>query len=144
MEYVTSRITLHFDVFLLMVSVRRRLRPMGLEKTIRWAASGKRSTPADRHPRDRTVRAVQRVGRWLVPGASCLVQSITLMSMFQRQGSNAELIIGCGRQANKWAAHAWVESGGNSYQPVFADSQTELARCNADRDWRLVRALPAG
>jgi hypothetical protein len=143
-EYVRSRIALHFDVFLLMVPVRRRLRSIGLEETIRWATRRKLSTAADRHPPERIVRAVQRVGRWLVPGASCLVQSITLTSLLQSQGGNAELIIGCRRQANKWAAHAWVESGGNSYQPVFGGSQIELARCNAARNWHLQRALPTG
>jgi len=65
------------------------------------------------------------------------------MSLLENQRGNAALVIGCGRVSNQWAAHAWVESGGNSYQPVFAAAQTELARYNAAQDWRPKRAATA-
>lgn len=143
MRYLISRIALHFEVLLTMVSVRRRLKSTGVGTTVRLAIARRQLIATHQHPPERIMRAVQRVGRWLVPGSNCLVQSVTLTSLLQRQSGNTVLIIGCGRVSNKWAAHAWVESRGNAYQPVFAASQTALARYDAVHNWRPKRATMA-
>jgi Transglutaminase-like superfamily len=134
---------LHLRLLRLMGSVRLRLASQGLEKTVRWAGN-RQAGIGRRHPPERVMRAVQRVGRWLLPGSSCLVQSVTLLSALQAQGRDAKLIIGCGKAQGRWAAHAWVESGAETYQPVYASAQTELARCTAAQNWRLNRATLAG
>lgn len=82
--------------------------------------------PAPRHPELAAPRlaAVVRRGLSSVPSSSrCLVQSLVLMRLLSRRGIDSSLVIAV-RPGRRFAAHAWVESGGSKLLPA-ADSPFE-------------------
>jgi hypothetical protein len=60
-----------------------------------------------RAPPRQWAQAVQRAGK-LVPGATCLLQALTLCFLLSEEGQNALLRIGVSR-TDQLNAHAWVE-----------------------------------
>ncbi len=86
-------------------------------------------------PPEIVARAVTRSARY-VPGATCLVQAITLCRLLQQEGHDSVLQVGVKPpSAGRLQAHAWVEcegkivlGGSNS-----ADSYTALKQFHGNK-----------
>lgn len=63
----------------------------------------------------RLARAVSRVLRLLPSDSRCLFRSLTLMCMLERRGISQTLVIAV--RPNPFAAHAWIEVGGQEMLP---------------------------
>jgi hypothetical protein len=59
----------------------------------------------------RLERAVQLASR-VVPGATCLTQALALNQLLSSNGHASTVLIGVRKDADRFAAHAWVESNG--------------------------------
>lgn len=71
----------------------------------------RRRTPPS--PAEEIVWAVEAAARY-VPRATCLVQALAARVLLRRAGHPAELHIGvAGGPAERFGAHAWLESGGH-------------------------------
>jgi hypothetical protein len=82
------------------------------------------------------LTAVRRAGR--VFRADCLPQAIALTALLHRGGGGPELILGCRRYGpNQWGAHAWVEIGGRTLDPVEQPDHAALARLSATKQWEV-------
>jgi hypothetical protein len=57
----------------------------------------------------RIARAVRRASR-LIPGASCLPQSVAAQRLLLRRGYSSTLRISAGRELGRFTAHAWLET----------------------------------
>jgi hypothetical protein len=81
----------------------------------------------DRDPRRLAAAAERVVAR--IPGDSrCLMRSLVVLAMLARRGIDARLILAA-RPSPEFAAHAWVERGGEPLLPTrgFGDARlTEL------------------
>jgi hypothetical protein len=75
-----------------------------------------RGTLTDGEIRDCIV-AVQRAGR-VVPGGSCLPQSLALARMLRKKGVAANVRIGV-KADGAFAAHAWVEVAPGGASPAL-------------------------
>jgi hypothetical protein len=140
---IIARLPVHVQASVLLAGARVTLRTRGLRAALLWANRVAPSLSWGNPPPERQMRAVRRAGRWLVPGSRCLPQSIALTAMMRGRGIDAELVIGCEREGDTWAAHAWVAAGHSRYQPLYANAPRELARCRADDAWSLRRGNPA-
>jgi Transglutaminase-like superfamily len=58
------------------------------------------------------ARILEATSRHLIFRASCLEQSLVLWWLLARRGIPADLRIGARKEAERFEAHAWVESGG--------------------------------
>jgi transglutaminase superfamily protein len=79
--------------------------------------------PAPRHPELTAARLAGAVRRTLAsapPRSRCLVQSLVLTRLLARRGIESSLVIAVS-PGRRFAAHAWVESGGVELLPP-ADS----------------------
>jgi post-segregation antitoxin (ccd killing protein) len=59
-----------------------------------------------------TCRMVLAAARYGLVRPTCLVESLTLWYLLRQQNISAALRIGVSKTAEKFEAHAWVESGG--------------------------------
>lgn len=55
---------------------------------------------------------VKAAGHYGVLHPTCLVESLTLCYLLQRQGVSADLRIGVRKMSDEFEAHAWVEYAG--------------------------------
>ena len=85
------------------VRVRAGLRLQSIERLKTWAQQVK----AGDFPADRLAWAVRVASRRL-PGTSCLASALALQRLLSQQGLASELHIGVARQAEAFAAHAWL------------------------------------
>lgn len=70
-----------------------------------------------RHDREYFMKSIERSAK-LVPGATCLTQSLAARLLLARAGFDATLRFGVRRNATgDFEAHAWVESGGKVVGP---------------------------
>jgi hypothetical protein len=69
----------------------------------------------------RLGHAVERTLGWVPFDARCLVRSLVLMSMLSRRGIASRLVIGVDT-ADRFSAHAWVESGDRHLLSPLEDS----------------------
>ena len=97
----------------------------------RLARPGRRIRPV--RP-EAAVSAVRRAGR--MAHATCLPQSVALVALLERGGRAPVLVLGCRRYPNReWGAHAWVEAGGQVWEPVVAAAHEELAEMDSAHAW---------
>lgn len=89
------------------VRVRLGLRLQSIERLKAWSQQAK----AGGIPADRLSWAVRVAARRL-PGTSCLASALALQRLFSQQGLVSELHIGVARQADAFAAHAWLTHRG--------------------------------
>ncbi len=68
----------------------------------------------------RLGRAVARTLRALPADSRCLMQSLVLTGMLARRGTPSTLVIGV-KPGTSFAAHAWVEAGGQPLLPPLAE-----------------------
>lgn len=87
--------------------VRIGLRLQSIERLKAWSQQAK----AGEIPADRLSWAVKVVARRL-PGTSCLASALALQRLLSQQGLASELHIGVARQAEAFAAHAWLTHRG--------------------------------
>jgi hypothetical protein len=73
------------------------------------------ASAADRRPGTETVRllarSVERAAR-VLPGSTCLAQSLTARWLIHRAGGTAELRFGVAAGRDRPRAHAWLEADG--------------------------------
>jgi len=60
----------------------------------------------------RTCRMISAAARHGIAHPTCLVESLALWYLLQKQGIPADFRIGVRKLTNKFEAHAWVEFGG--------------------------------
>lgn len=89
------------------VRVRLGLRLQSIEGLKAWSQQAK----AGGIPADRLSWAVRVAARRL-PGTSCLASALALQRLLSQQGLVSELHIGVARQADAFAAHAWLTHRG--------------------------------
>jgi hypothetical protein len=89
------------------VRVRAGLRLQSIERLKAWAQQAK----AGDIPADQLAWAVRIASRRL-PGTSCLASALALQRLLSQQGLRSELHIGVARQAEAFAAHAWLTHRG--------------------------------
>lgn len=65
-----------------------------------------------------------RSGSRVVPGATCLTQSLALHYLLNRSGHESRLFLGVAKGTSGFEAHAWVEHNG---EPLL-DEPDEVAR----------------
>jgi hypothetical protein len=94
------------------------LRAFGFKKT-REALQNKLPLKPPPPEDERVAETVQRTCRMVRAGAhygllrpSCLVESLVLWHLLQRQGISSNLRIGVRKTSQKFEAHAWVEYAG--------------------------------
>ena len=74
--------------------------------------------PQGQQPVDLSVPAlriawlVEKAGQYCPLGTSCLKEALVLSRLLARRGVPTQLRIGVGRQAEAFAAHAWLEQDG--------------------------------
>jgi hypothetical protein len=69
--------------------------------------------------------AVTRASR-LVPSATCLTQSLAMRSLLLRLGFQAQVKIGVALDGDAFAAHAWVETGGQAVLNPPSESYRQI------------------
>jgi hypothetical protein len=104
-------------ILLLQISVSLRAR--GFKKTKDTLQQKLPSMPADHFPDgvspeqvQKTCRMVKASARYGVVRPTCLVESLALWYLLQKQGIPALLRIGVRKLSEKFEAHAWVEYQG--------------------------------
>ncbi|CAN5867869.1 hypothetical protein BH11PSE3_BH11PSE3_08110 [soil metagenome] len=90
-----------------LVLVRLGLRMVAIERLRAWA---RRMRPGSA-PVERLAWAVRVASRRL-PGTTCLGSALTLQRLLSTGGHPSELHIGVARQADNFAAHAWLTCNG--------------------------------
>jgi len=73
------------------------------------------ASPLDHHPEQtlrNTCRMVKAAGHYGALHPTCLVESLALWYLLQKQGVSANLRIGVRKTADEFEAHAWVEYAG--------------------------------
>ncbi len=80
-----------------------------------------RGVPPNRKQVQNTVRLVEAATRHQVWHVTCLVRSLTLWWMLQRQGINSQLRIGVNKKEKTFMAHAWIE-----YKGVALNDSTDV------------------
>jgi hypothetical protein len=60
----------------------------------------------------KACRMVKAAGRYGIVHPTCLVESLALWYLLQRQGISANLRIGVRKMSDEFEAHAWVEYAG--------------------------------
>ena len=63
-------------------------------------------------PATRIAWLVEKAGQYCPAGTSCLKEVLVLSRLLARRGVATTLRIGVGRQADAFAAHAWLEQDG--------------------------------
>ncbi len=109
-----KRLQLRATALLAVVSLESRLTVKGHSGVKNFFSAGVVSRPSRQptKPPEMIARAVTRSARY-VPGATCLVQAITLCRLLQREGHDSVLQVGVKPpSAGRLQAHAWVECGG--------------------------------
>ncbi|MDX6726490.1 MAG: Transglutaminase-like superfamily [Baekduia sp.] len=101
----------------------RRMRSNDLPAMVAAARRGQRAEPVVSDPAVRAATAV-RLGKAVVRSLMllptdqrCLIRSLVLSRLLARRGIGATLIIGVGRDDEKFEAHAWVEHEGVALLP---------------------------
>lgn len=80
------------------------------------------------HPVDLSLPAlriawlVEKAGQYCPAGTSCLKEALVLSRLLARRGVPTQLRIGVGRQAEAFAAHAWLEQDG---RVILGDRQID-------------------
>lgn len=86
-----------------------------------------RLRPAGRYSADQLGWAVRAASRY-VPHATCLTQAVALHILLRREGLQSTIRIGVRKDAERFEAHAWVESqdrvvigdcGSDRYTPML-------------------------
>ena len=95
------------EAFATLLVVRVGLRLVAIERLRAWT---RRMKPGSA-PVDRTAWAVRAAAR-LLPGTSCLGSALALQRLLSSGGHPSELHIGVARQADGFAAHAWLACNG--------------------------------
>jgi hypothetical protein len=99
----------------LIAAIRLGLWGRGHEPVRRWLrrewVAARFAMDLRSHTPERLAWAVRTASR-PVPGASCLTQSLALQFLLARSGRSSSVRIGVARPAGRFAAHAWVECGG--------------------------------
>jgi hypothetical protein len=106
--------------------VRRRDLPTAVA-TLRARRPRGRPGPLDRDER-RLAAITERVVAKLPGDSRCLMRSLVVLTMLARRGIDARLVLAA-RPRPTFAAHAWVEHGGQPLLPTrgFGDAKlTEL------------------
>ena len=99
------------------LQVRAALRQRDLRAVVSQLRAA--DTPAPRHPELAAARLAAVVQRTLAsapPRSRCLVQSLVLTRLLARRGIESSLVIAVS-PGQRFAAHAWVESGGIELLP---------------------------
>jgi hypothetical protein len=109
----------------LLARIRLSLSLTSLQHVRQRIAADRRAAPTRRHGVTMLAWAV-RNGARLVPGASCLVQALTLQELLNREGVASIIKLGV-REAKPQtlAAHAWVLVEG---RVVLGGTEQSLAR----------------
>jgi hypothetical protein len=90
-----------------LVAVTVGLRLFSIDRLRAWARrAGTGTTPIDR------IAWSVRVASRVLPGITCLASAFALQRLLSAQGHVSELHIGVARQAEEFAAHAWLACEG--------------------------------
>jgi hypothetical protein len=84
-----------------------------VHRLLTWAARipiGLRNVNGDKLERD--VAIIEFISQYLVCNKPCLTQALAVQLLYRRAGYSARLRIGVMKEAEKFQAHAWVESQG--------------------------------
>lgn len=104
--------------------------------TVLTLLAGRRNRSVRGVDADLAARSVAAAGRLL--RADCLPQAVALATLLQRGGAAPTVVLGCRFYGpSRWGAHAWVEAGGSTFDPLAGEEHTELARLNAADRWEV-------
>jgi hypothetical protein len=95
------------EAFATLVAVRVGLRLFSIDRLRAWA---RRSKPGSKSI-DRIAWSV-RVASREISGTTCLASAFALQRLLSAQGHSSELHIGVAREAEGFAAHAWLSCEG--------------------------------
>ena len=127
-----GRIRLHARALAYVVAARVLLRRHDTTATLRRLVRS--ASPRGARDSGQAMTAVQRAGR--IAHASCLPQSVALVALLARQGTEPRLVLGCRRYDDQeWGAHAWVEIDGLVLDVVPSGTHQELAVLDRVRNW---------
>lgn len=104
------------QAWLLLLLADLALRALPFSFVLRYCRrpGGVRGNPAadPSLPALRVASLVEKAGRYCPAGTSCLKEALVLSHLLARRGVPTRLRIGVGRQAEAFAAHAWLEQDG--------------------------------
>ena len=102
-------------LFAIAVPALLRLKLARLDRLLSRVPMGKRADPAKVRALTRCVTIVLHRGQPLVrPG--CLTRGLTLYYFLRRLGLDVDLCFGAGYRGATFAAHCWLERGGEPFQ----------------------------
>lgn len=79
---------------------------------------------SDERPATVDIRWATHAASAQVPGTNCLVRGIVAHTLCRRYGHESSLYVGVDRDSEEFAAHSWVESGGE----VVVGDDVDLSR----------------
>ena len=127
-----GRIGLHGRALAYVVAARVLLRRHDATATLRRLVTSASTRGAP--DAGQAMAAVQRAGR--MAHATCLPQSVALVALLARPGTEPRLVLGCRRYDDQeWGAHAWVEIDGVVLDVVPSGTHQELAILDRARNW---------
>lgn len=97
-------------------AVAVRLLPLRL--LLRWAQCRLGGTPRPPVDASRLAELARSLAARLLPPGSCLPQALALCRTLRRRGIPARVRLGVARNAERFAAHAWVEVDGRPLDPL--------------------------
>lgn len=103
----TGERLLLLEAFATLVAVRVGLRLFSIDRLRAWARRSKPGTQSI----DRIAWSV-RVASREIPRTTCLASAFALQRLLSAQGHSSELHIGVAREAEGFAAHAWLSCEG--------------------------------
>lgn len=112
----------------LLVAIRLGLALLPLEKLLhtltRVAKAFPARGPTKRNSVDRKIRAIEKIGKYVLGDGPCLSQALAVQFIMDRHGQPSELCIGVAKdEYGKLIAHAWIESDG---RVLIGESGTTL------------------
>ena len=124
------KLRLAIEVLLAYVAVRRAQFRSDLPKALRRIRRTGRRDAAGRRPVGlddglRLGNAVSRTLHALPTDSRCLAQSLVLVRLLARRGTQSTLVIGV-KPGESFGAHAWVELGGTPLLPPMEDQFLRL------------------
>lgn len=104
--------------------------------TVLALVAGRRAAGGRGIDAELAARSVASAARLL--RADCLPQAVALAALLQRGGAAPTVVLGCRLYGpGRWGAHAWVEAGGRSFDPLDGEQHAELARLTAADRWEV-------
>ncbi len=102
----------------LLPAVRASLWLLGLRRTRAWLGRSPGRAAPEAGTADERAAAITRLAgiaaRYQRGYDTCLVRSLVVWALLQREGLAAEVRVGARRRGGRLEAHAWVERGGQA------------------------------